>query len=309
APAPAAAPAPEAVPTGFGAAAGYGLGAAPVLPEDDDVTVAAVRATVTGPSVAARLGAEVFGTFLVMLVGLGTALFAALTGTDSMGTALAFGFGTVAAFLAVSHVSGGHFNPAITLGSALAGRTPWAHVLPYWVAQVLGGAVAAAVLFVTASSLTAIAGNERVLMTTLANGFGEHSPIATAAGGMGFELVAALLMEGVLTALLVGVFLGATDRRGRHHQAGIAYGLALTAFVLVLTPVTGGALNPARATAAAIFAEGAWSQVWVFWVAPLVGAALAGLLYRAFATAPAEDDVLDEEIELDEVDVEVHATR
>ncbi|WP_282948818.1 aquaporin [Cellulomonas endometrii] len=302
---PAAAPAPAAVPVGFGAASGYGTASAR---EDDDIEVqAAVRATVTGPSLVARVGAELFGTFVVLLAGLGTALFASFTGAQTLGTALAFGFGTIAAFLAVAHVSGGHFNPAITLGSALAGRTPWTHVLPYWIAQLVGGALAAAVLFVTVSSFPALEGAERQFFSQAANGYDTHSPLATATSSPeGFGVIAALLIEGVLTAVLVGVYLGATDRRGARRQAAFAVGLTLAFAVLVAGPVTNAALNPVRATATAIFSDSwAWGQVWVFWVAPLVGAALAALLYRAFSSAPEDDDVLDEDLELEEIDVEV----
>jgi aquaporin Z len=259
----------------------------------------------------ARVGAELFGTFVVVLAGLGAALFASVSGAGVIGIALGFGFGTIAAFVAVAHVSGGHFNPAITLGSTLAGRTPWAHLVPYWLAQVVGGALASAVLFVAATSLPALEGNERTFFGGTANGYGEHSPIAQSTGGDGFGLIAALLLEGVLAAILVGVYLGATDRRGRtRQQAAFAVGLTVAFGMLVAYPVTGGSLNPARSTAAAIFSESwAWGQIWVFWVAPLVGAALAALLYRAFATAPADDDVLDEDLEIDEVEVEVQPAR
>jgi len=309
-PAPAAAPAPAAVPVGYGAAAGYGTATAPAAAQDE-VAIAAVRATVTGPSLVARLGAEVFGTFVVVLAGLGVALFASVTGTGVTGVALGFGFGTIAAFIAVAHVSGGHFNPALTLGSALAGRTPWSHLLPYWLAQVVGGALAAAVLFVSTTSLEALSGRERSFFSgSAANGFDAHSPIAQSTNGAGFGLLAALLVEAVLVALVVGVYLGATDRRGTRQQAAFAVGLTVAFAVLVAYPVTGAALNPARATAAAIFSESwAWGQLWVFWVAPLVGAAVAGLLYRAFASEPQDDDLLDEEIELDEVEVEVQPQR
>jgi aquaporin Z len=294
------------VPVGYGAANAYGVGTG----TGTDVEIEAVRATLTGPSVGARLGAELFGTFVVLFAALGSALFASITGAGVIGIALGFGFGAIAAFLAVSHVSGGHFNPAITLGAAVAGRTPWLHVPLYWIAQVVGGAIAAAILFVTTTSLEALADNERTFFSGTANGFEDHSPIAQSTGGGGFELIAALLIEGVLAAILVGVYLGATDRRGPRKQAAFAIGLTVAFGALLAYPVTGGALNPARATAAAIFSESwAWGQLWVFWVAPLVGAALAALLYRAFATNPTEDDVLDEDLEIDEVEVEVQPAR
>lgn len=305
APVPADAPAPVAVPAGYGAASGYGIATSPVA--DEDMIETALRATVTGPSLAARLGAELFGTFVVLLAGLGTALFASFSGAQALGVALAFGFGAIAAYLAVGHVSGGHFNPAITLGSAIAGRTPPWQVLPYWAAQLVGGALASAILFVTVSSFPALAGAERQFFRSVANGYDAHSPLALSTNSAeGFSLLAALMIEAVLAAVLVGVFLAVTDRRGEHRQAGVAIGLTLALATLVATPITNAALNPARATAAAIFAEDwAWGQLWVFWVAPLVGAALAALFYRAFASAPEDDEAIDEELELDEVDVAI----
>lgn len=302
APSPAAAPAPAAVPVGYGAASGYGT-ATPDI--EDDVEIEAVAATLTGPSLAARLGAELFGSFVVLLAVIGAGLFAQFTG-QTLAVALAYGFGVIAAFVAVAHVSGGHFNPAVTLGSAVAGRTPWSHVLPYWVAQVVGGALAAAVLFVVASSFPLLDSREREFFGGAANGFDAHSPLALQTSSTeGFSVVAALLIEAVLVAVLVGVYLAATGRRSSRGQAGVAIGLTVGFATLVALPVTNAALNPARATAAAIFAESwAWGQVWVFWVGPLVGALVAGVLYRAFATAPEDDELLDEELEIEAVEVE-----
>lgn len=273
----------------------------------DEVTVTDTT-VVVGPSVGARLGAEAFGTFLLVLAGLGTALWASYTGAQALGVALAFGFALVAGTIAVGHVSGGHFNPAVTLGAAISGRTRWVHVLPYWLAQVVGGAFASAVIFVVLSSFQPLNGNERVFFSGVSNGYGAHSPLAqTVQATDGFGLLGALLIEAVVTALLVGVILGATDRRASHAQAPFAMGLMLTVGMLITLPVTNGGLNPARSIAGAIFAESwAWGELWVFIVAPLVGAALAGLLYRAFASVPVEDDllgedelVLDEEIEVE----------
>lgn len=297
--------APATPSTGYGAASGYGLATSPEAEEFPVET--ALRATVTGPSLIARLGAELFGTFVVLLAGLGTALFASFSGAQALGVALAFGFGAIAAYLAVGHVSGGHFNPAVTLGSAIAGRTPWGHVLPYWAAQLVGGALASAILFVAVSSFPALAGAERRFFASAANGYNAHSPLALSTNSAeGFSLLAALMVEAVLVAVLVGVYLAVTDRRRTHSQAGVAIGLTLAVATLVATPVTNAALNPVRATAAAIFSEGwAWGQLWVFWVAPLVGAALAAMLYRAFASVPEDDEVIDEELELDEVDVAI----
>ncbi len=290
---------------------------APVLPTAaaaatgtvDEVTVTDTT-VVVGPSVGARLGAEAFGTFLLVLAGLGTALWASYTGAQALGVALAFGFALVAGTIAVGHVSGGHFNPAVTLGAAISGRTRWVHVLPYWLAQIVGGAFASAVIFVVLSSFKPLDGNERVFFSGVANGYGAHSPLAqTVQATDGFSLLGVLLIEAVVTAVLVGVILGATDRRASHAQAPFAMGLMLTVGMLITLPVTNGGLNPARSIAGAIFAESwAWGELWVFIVAPLVGAALAGLLYRAFASVPVEDDllgedelVLDEEIEVERV--------
>ncbi|CAN5236795.1 aquaporin Z [soil metagenome] len=251
----------------------------------------------TGPSLVARLGAEAFGTFFLVLAGLGVALYAGVTGVGGgpLAVALAFGIAVLASAIAVGHVSGGHFNPAVTFGAAVAGRTAWRDVLPYWLAQLVGGALAAALLYVAAASLPALAGNERKFFSSVANGFGAHSPIGAQTGGEGFGLLGALLIELVVTAVFVGVILGATDRRSAHTQAPFAIGLTLAIGVLIALPVTNAALNPARATAAAIFSEGwAFKQLWLFWVAPLAGAGIAALVYRAFVAERVQDDLLGE---------------
>lgn len=295
-------------PVGYGAADGYGTTTVAVDEVDTD-EIELVRATLVGPSLLARAGAEAFGTFVVVLAVLGAALYAGVS-SQTLATPLAYGFGVIAAFVAVAHVSGGHFNPAVTVGAAIAGRTPWGHVLPYWVAQLLGGALASAVMFVVYASFPLLDGQERSFFSTVANGFGTHSPLAQSTGSTdgGFGLVPALLIEAVLVAVIVGVYLGATDRRGSRQQAGVAVGLTVAFATLIAVPVTNAALNPARATAAAIFSESwAWGQLWLFWVAPLLGAVVAGVLYRAFASTPDEDDLVDEEIEIEEI--EVHAAR
>lgn len=282
---------------GFGAAAGYGL-AAPVAEDEVEFPVIA-RAE--GPSLAARLGAEAFGTFVLVLAGLGTALYASYTGAGALGVALAFGLAAGAAHLAIGRVSGGHLNPAITLGSALAGRTRFAHLLPYWVAQFVGAALASAVLYLPVSTFPALESAERQFFSSTANGFNENSPLALSTGSTeGFTWIAALLVEVVVSAILVGVFLAVTGRshRDRTHtrQAAAGYGAALAVAVLIATPVTNAGLNPARSVAAAIFSESwAWGQVWVFLVGPLVGALLAALLYRGFGGGD-EADELDEEL-------------
>ncbi len=274
----------------------------------DAYVIPAGSVVVEGPSLPARLGAEAFGTFVLVLVGLGVALYAALgsIGGGALGVALGFGLAVLAAAAAVGHVSGGHFNPAVTLGAALAGRTSWKDVLPYWLAQLVGGALGAAVIFIAVpSALPEALGKSSVreLFSGVANGYGEHSPLnALVVSGTGgasnaeFTLFAALVLELVATAVFVGVILGATDRRAPRGLAPVAIGVALAVLLLVTIPATNGSLNPARSFAAAIFSESwAWKQLWVFAVAPLLGAALAGIVYRAFAAEPVDQDNLLEE--------------
>ncbi|WP_421734595.1 aquaporin [Cellulomonas sp.] len=311
APAPAPAPAPEET---TAAAAAEPVVEEPVVapePADEDVVVEELDAyvvpagtvVVTGPSLVSRLGAEAFGTFALVLVGLGIALYNGISQLGALAVGLGFGIAVVAAIIAVGHVSGGHFNPAVTLGAAIGGRTPWKDVLPYWLAQLVGGILAAAVLFITVPSAlpSAItqdpASTAKSFFSSVANGFGEHSPLSTASQGtVEFSLVIGLLVEIVVTAVFVGIILGATDRRSANVQAPFAIGLSLAVLIFVAMPVTNASLNPARSTAAAVFSDSwALSQLWLFWVAPLVGAALAGLVYRAFAAEPAEDNLLEED--------------
>ncbi|WP_174768686.1 aquaporin, partial [Cellulomonas biazotea] len=300
----AAAPAPEppapVAPAGFAAPAEPAPVEAPVETPavEDDVEAYVVPAgtvVATGPGLLARVGAETFGTFVLVLGGVGTALYAAVTGAGALAVALAFGVALFAGIAAVGHVSGGHFNPAVTFGAALAGRTSWKDVLPYWLAQLVGAAAAAAVLFVVVTTLPALEGQERGFFSSTANGFEAHSPIAAQAGE-GFSWIGAGLIELVVTAVFVGIILGVTDRRSTSGAAPVAIGLALTALLLVATPVTNGSLNPARSVAAAIFSDGwAFEQVWLFWAAPLLGAAIAALVYRAFASEPVEDNLFEED--------------
>jgi aquaporin Z len=265
-------------------------------------------APTTGPSLVARAGAELFGTFLVVLAGLGTFLFSSYSGAGTLGVALAFGFGTVAAMTAVGHVSGGHLNPAITLGSAVAGRTRWSHVLPYWLAQIVGAVAASSVVFVVLSAFEPFAGSERTQFTALANGYDVWTPLVrttdTASQMVGLTLTGALVLEAVLTAVLVGVALAVTGtRKAARTVAPVAVGLTLTLAMLVAIPLTNGGLNPARSLAAAIYSDSwVWGQIWVFVGAPLVGALVAGLLYRAFATGSLTEAELDE-LDDDELDL------
>ncbi|NYD85401.1 aquaporin [Cellulomonas oligotrophica] len=271
--------------------------------------VVVTTATTDGPGLLARLGAEAFGTFLVVLAGVGIWLYSGFSGTQTTLTvALGFGVATLAAVATLGHVSGGHVNPAVTLGAVLAGRTRARDLLPYWLAQVAGGALAAAVLFLTVpTALPALLsqtgeGSVRSFFAATANGFAENSPLSRlSTGSAEFGLVPALLVEVVLTAVLVGVVLAATDRRTPRGHAPYAIGLTYAVLLLVALPVTNAGLNPARSTAVAIFSEGwALEQLWLFWVAPLVGAAVAALVYRAFASEPLEIDELDEDDDLED---------
>ena len=274
---------------------------------EDDVDAYLIPAgtvVVTGPSLFAKLGAEAFGTFTLVLVGLGIALYMSVSGVGgALAVGLGFGIAVLAAAIAVGHISGGHFNPAVTLGAAIGGRTAWKDVIPYWLAQLVGGIFAAAILFITIPaklpSLLTSGKTEtaKSFFSGVANGYGAHSPLAVASTGqVSFTQVSALLIEVVVTAVFVGVILGATDRRAVHVQAPVAIGLALAVLILVALPITNASLNPARSTAAAIFSDSwALGQLWLFWVAPLVGAALAGLIYRAFAAEPPEDNLLEED--------------
>lgn len=282
-----------------------------------DAVVVDETTVVVGPSLLARLGAEAFGTFFLVLAILGAALYSVGgLGTGTIGVALAGGIALLGGIAAVGHVSGGHFNPAVTLGAAIGGRTAWADVLPYWLAQLVGGVIASAVLFATIpssalpvlqqSGLIADATQQAFLSAT-ANGFGEHSPLATATNGaFSFSVWSALIIEIVAAAIFVGVILGVTDKRSNSKLAPVAIGLTLTVLLIVVAPFTNAGLNPARSFAAAVFAGGwTWGQLWLFIVAPLAGAAIAALFYRAFAFAPVQDDLLaeDEVYVVDEAEV------
>ena len=231
------------------------------------------------PPMGSRLAAEALGTFVLVLGGCGAAVLAAQVVTDGgadvgiglLGVSLAFGLSVLGMAYAVGSVSGGHFNPAVTLGAALAGRTEWRCLGPYWLAQVAGGSLGALVLYAVA---TGRPGFDAVESGFASNGWGERSP-------EGYGLAAALLVEVVLTAVFLYVILGATDARAPEGFAPVAIGLVLTLIHLVSIPVTNTSVNPARSLATAWFAgPEALSQVWLFLLAPLLGAALAGSTYR-----------------------------
>ena len=221
-----------------------------------------------------RLGAEALGTFWLVLGGCGSAVLAAGfpggLGIGFVGVSLAFGLTVLTMAYAIGHISGCHLNPAVTLGLATAGRFPKAEVIPYWIAQVVGGVIAAGILYLIA---TGKAGAD--IGGFAANGYAEHSP-------GGFSMNAALICEVVMTFMFLMVILGATDSRAPAGFAPIAIGLCLTLIHLISIPVTNTSVNPARSTSQAIFVGGwALQQLWLFWLAPLVGALLAGIVYPA----------------------------
>jgi len=223
-----------------------------------------------------KLAAEAFGTFWLTFGGCGSAvLAAAFGGTDSnlgiglLGVALAFGLTVLTMAFAIGHISGCHLNPAVTLGLVSGGRHPAKEALPYILAQVVGAVLAAGVLYVIA---TGKAGAE--IGGFASNGYGEHSP-----GGYG--LVAALVTEVVLTMFFLIVIMGATDSRAPAGFAPVAIGLCLTLIHLISIPVTNTSVNPARSTGPALFVGGwALQQLWLFWVAPIVGGVAGGVLYK-----------------------------
>ncbi len=219
-----------------------------------------------------RAVAEAVGSFLLLFVGIGVGIFTAGTGISPQ---LAFGLALAGAMVAFGYVSGGHFNPAITLGSAVAGRTEWKYVLPYIVAQVAGAILGVAILWVAISGHSQIGEQTRQFLTGVSNGYEDHSVNL-------FPLASALLLEVIAGALLTAVFLGATARRYGAVASAFAVGVTYAVLLTVLAPVTNGGINPARSTATAIFSESwALQQLWLFWAAPLLGAVIAGLIYRS----------------------------
>ncbi len=220
-----------------------------------------------------RCIAEFFGTFWLVFGGCGSAVLAAAfpaLGIGFTGVALAFGLTVLTMAYTVGHVSGGHFNPAVTLGLVTGKRFPAKDLLPYWGSQVAGAVAAAAVLYIIASG--------KAGFTTeggfASNGYGLHSP-------GGYSLLACLLAEVVLTMFFLLVIMGSTDKRVPNGFAPIAIGLGLTLIHLISIPVTNTSVNPARSTGQALFAGGwAVGQLWLFWLAPLIGGAIGGLVYE-----------------------------
>jgi aquaporin Z len=220
-----------------------------------------------------QLMAEFIGTFWLVLGGCGSAVLAAMfpvAGIGFLGVALAFGLTVVTMAYALGHISGAHFNPAVSLGLWVGGRFSGAQLVPYIIAQVLGGLAGAAILYLIASGKVGF----DVSAGFASNGFGVHSP-------GGYNLQSVLVAEVVLTMGFVMVIMGATDKRSPAVAAPLAIGLCLTLIHLISIPVDNTSVNPARSTGVAIFAGGiALQQLWVFWLAPLVGGALGGAIYR-----------------------------
>jgi aquaporin Z len=225
-----------------------------------------------------KLAAEFFGTFWLVLGGCGSAVLAAAfpnVGIGLLGVAFAFGLTVLTMAYAVGGISGGHFNPAVSVGLATAGRFPWASVAPYVIAQVIGAIVAAGVLYLIASGKAGFAIDPAAPGAFATNGYDTHSP-------GGYSLMAAIICEIVMTGFFLIIILGATGKSVPAGFAPIAIGLGLTLIHLISIPVTNTSVNPARSTGPALFAGGlALQQLWLFWVAPLIGGALGGLVHKA----------------------------
>ena len=221
-----------------------------------------------------RYAAELVGTFWLVLGGCGSAVLAAAfpdVGIGLLGVSLAFGLTVLTMAYAIGHVSGAHLNPAVTVGLWAGGRIPAADLLPYIIAQVIGGILAGGVLYLIA---TGQAGFDVAASGFASNGYGEHSP-------GGYSLGAAVISEVVMTAVFIFVIMGATSRRAPAGFAPLAIGLCLTLIHLISIPVTNTSVNPARSTGVALYV-GDWAvaQLWVFWLAPIVGAVIGALVYR-----------------------------
>ena len=229
-----------------------------------------------------RLGAEFLGTAWLVFGGCGSAVLAAAfpeLGIGFVGVSLAFGLTVLTMVYAVGHISGGHFNPAVSVGLWSGGRFAARDIGPYIVAQLLGAFAGAGVLYLIA---TGKSGFDVVASGFAANGYGAHSP-------GGYSLAAGFIAEVVLTFFFLLVILGATSKRAHARFAGIAIGLCLTLIHLISIPVTNTSVNPARSTAPALFVGGwAVGQLWLFWVAPILGALAAGVVYKWFAAGEEE---------------------
>ncbi|QKF78086.1 aquaporin Z [Arcobacter defluvii] len=228
-------------------------------------------------SLSKKLVAEFIGTFWLVLGGCGSAVLAAAfpeLGIGFTGVALAFGLTVLTMAYAIGHISGCHLNPAVSFGLWTGGRFPTAELIPYIIAQVLGGIAGALILYLIASGKVGF----DVTAGFASNGYEEHSP-------NGYSLTAALICEIVMTFMFLIIILGSTDKRAPAGFAPIAIGLGLTLIHLISIPVTNTSVNPARSTAVALF-QGSWAieQLWLFWVAPIIGAIIAGIIYKFFET-------------------------
>ncbi len=228
-----------------------------------------------------KWSAEFIGTLWLTLGGCGSAVLAAAfpeIGIGLVGVSLAFGLTVVTGAYALGHISGGHFNPAVSVGLAMGGRFAWAELPGYVIAQVLGAIVGGGILYVIA---TGKAGADLGGFAT--NGFGAHSP-------GGYDLSAAVLTEVVMTALFLVVILGATAQRAAAGFAGLAIGLCLALIHLISIPVTNTSVNPARSTGVAVFGPDiAMNQLWLFWVAPIIGAIIGAVIYKSLLANRADD--------------------
>ena len=224
-----------------------------------------------------RLLAEAIGTFWLVLGGCGSAVLAAAypdLGIGFAGVSLAFGLTVLSMAVAIGHISGCHLNPAVTAGLVASGRFPAKDLIGYWIAQVVGGLAGAGVLYLVAKGLPGFSAADSGFAS---NGFADHSP-----GGYPWQ--SCFIIEAVLTAVFLFVIHGATDKKAGSVIAPIAIGLCLTLIHLVSIPVTNTSVNPARSTATAVFAGGwALEQLWLFWVAPIVGGIVGGLIYKTVA--------------------------
>jgi aquaporin Z len=252
----------------------------------------------TAPTMFHRLAAEMIGTFWLVFGGCGSAVFTTTmflpeglsVGIGLLGVAIAFGLTVLTGVYAFGTISGGHFNPAVTLGAALAKRVEWKTLPAYWTVQVIGGLLAGLVIYLIANGKQGFTPTGNMA----ANGFGAHSP-------GGYSLTAVIVTEIVLTLVFLLVILGSTDDRAPKGFAGLAIGLTLTAIHLVSLPISNTSVNPARSMGVAFFnGNGAPAQLWVFWLAPLIGAAIAGIAYpylfgkrEQLAGRPVRDDRLE----------------
>ncbi|WP_020562303.1 aquaporin Z [Methylosarcina fibrata] len=229
-----------------------------------------------------QYAAEFFGTFWLVLGGCGSAVLAAAfpdVGIGLLGVAFAFGLTVLTMAYAIGHISGCHLNPAVSIGLWAGGRFPAGKLLPYIIAQVLGGIVAGGVLYLIASGKT----DFNLAAGFAANGYGEHSP-------GGYSLTAGLVTEVVMTMMFLLIILGATDGRAPQGFAPLAIGLGLTLIHLISIPVTNTSVNPARSLAVAVYVgDWALAQLWLFWLAPIIGAALGAVIYRYLGSAESEE--------------------